>query len=52
MVDAAIFLSMLVCLGLFWRGRRLAAKFAFFIALIGVILLFKHHATDALNISL
>ena len=52
MIAAAIFTLMLLLVIAVYRGKSRIAMLLFFMALVGVALLFKHHATDALNISL
>jgi hypothetical protein len=52
MVAASIFTLMLILLGAIRRGKPRVAVVVFFVTFVAVALLFKHHATDALNISL
>lgn len=52
MVAASIFTLMLVMLGAIRRGKPRLAVVVFFITFVAVALLFKHHATDTLNITL
>lgn len=49
---AAIFLLMLAMLVAMWRGRTGLATLLFLLSLIAVALLFDHHVTDALGLSL
>ena len=52
MVAASIFTLMLVMLGAIRRGKPRIAVVVFFVTFVAVALLFRHHATDSLNISL
>ncbi len=52
MVDTLLFALMLASLASFWKDRRALGQLLFFVALVGVALLLKHHMTDALPISL
>ncbi|MCE2883351.1 MAG: DUF5993 family protein [Planctomycetaceae bacterium] len=51
-MDALIFLLILATLVAMWRGKRRLAGMLFAVALVAVVLLFRHHATDTLPISL
>jgi hypothetical protein len=52
MIAALIFLVLLLTLGSMYLKRPLLTILLFMISLIMIILLFIHHATDALDISL
>jgi hypothetical protein len=51
-MDTVIFLLILVAFIAMWRGKHRAAGVLFALALVAVVLLFRHHATDTLPISL
>lgn len=52
MIAALIFLVLLLTLGSIYLKRPFITILLFMISLIMIILLFIHHATDALDISL
>lgn len=52
MIAAAIFLLLLLTLGSMFLRRPVPTIILFLISLAAIMLLFIHHATDALNISL
>ena len=49
---AIIFLLILGSLIAMWSGRTKLATVLFFVSLLAVALLFNHHVTDALGLSL
>lgn len=51
-MDTIIFILIFAAFVAMWRGRRAAAGLLLVLAFVAVLLLFKHHATDALAISL
>jgi len=51
-MDTIIFILLCSCFVAMWRGRRKAAGLLLVLTFVAVILLFNHHATDALEISL
>lgn len=51
-MDTLIFFLILAALVAMWRGKHRAAGMLFALALVAVVLLFRHHATDTLPISL
>ena len=51
-MDALIFLLILATLVAMWRGRHRLATALFLLSIAAVALLFRHHATDVLPISL
>jgi hypothetical protein len=51
-MDTLIFILIFAVFVAMWRGKRAAAGLLLALAFIAVALLFKHHATDALAISL
>lgn len=51
-MDTLIFLLILATLVAMWRGKTRAATVLFVLSLLATALLFRHHATDALAISL
>lgn len=52
MVDASIFLGMLLSLRSFAKGNRLAGGLWFLASLVASALLLMHHMTDSLAINL
>lgn len=51
-MDTLIFILILATLVAMWRGRQRLATVLFLLSLLAAALLFKHHATDVLPISL
>ncbi|MCE2882913.1 MAG: DUF5993 family protein [Planctomycetaceae bacterium] len=51
-MDTLIFLLILATLAAMWRGKQRLAVALFLASMLAVGLLFRHHATDALAISL
>jgi hypothetical protein len=51
-MDALIFLLLLATLVAMWRGRRRLAAVLSVASAVSILLLFLHHATDRLPISL
>ena len=52
MIPAAIFLLLLLTLGSMYLKRPWVTILLFLVTLAAILLLFAHHATDALDISL
>ncbi len=52
MIASAIFLLLLLTLGSMFQKRVAVTMVLFLCTLLAIMLLFFHHATDALNISL
>lgn len=51
-MDTFIFVVLFAAFVAMWRGKRSAAGLLLLLAFLATALLFKHHATDSLAISL
>jgi hypothetical protein len=51
-MDTLIFLLIVLTFVAMWRGKHRASGVLFVLALVAMLLIFRHHATDTLPISL